>query len=94
MFKAILGEARRRIHWTNVSRKTKVLARQLQPGGLQANTHNPLKSAPHSARTLTVLEFGALSDFDDVTVRIADVTAYLAVLRYRRRDEFGSPTFP
>src|SRR5579872_4377303 len=51
-------------------------------------------SASHPARLLTVCEVGALSDFDDVTVRIADVAAYLAVLRYRFRDELGSPTFP
>src|ERR1051326_2446567 len=43
---------------------------------------------------LTVSEVGALSYFDDIAVRIADVAAYLAVLRYRFRDELGSPTFP
>jgi hypothetical protein len=32
---------------------------------------------------LTVGEIGALSDLDDVTVRIADVAAYLAILRDR-----------
>jgi hypothetical protein len=36
-------------------------------------------------RALTVLEIGALSDLDDVTVRIADVTANLAVLGNRFR---------
>src|ERR1700720_4381230 len=45
-------------------------------------------------RALTVRELGALSDFDDITVRIADVAAYLAVLGDRLRDEFGSSTFP
>src|ERR1700691_4692599 len=45
-------------------------------------------------RALTVLELGALSDLDDITVRIADVAANLAVLWYRFRDEFGSSTFP
>jgi hypothetical protein len=36
-------------------------------------------------RALTVLEIGALSDLDNVTVRIADVTANLAVLGNRFR---------
>jgi hypothetical protein len=47
-----------------------------------------------SGRALTVGEVGALSDFDDIAVRIADVAAYLAVLGYGGRDEFGSSTFP
>jgi hypothetical protein len=37
---------------------------------------------PNSRPALTVLEIRALSDLDDVTVRIADVAAYLAVLGY------------
>src|SRR6516164_6740560 len=52
------------------------------------------KSAAHPGRALTVREFGALSDLDNVTVRITDVAARLAVLGYRFRDEFGSSTFP
>jgi hypothetical protein len=36
-------------------------------------------------QALTVLEIGALSDLDDVTVRIADVAANLAVLGNRFR---------
>ena len=36
-------------------------------------------------RALTVLEIGALSDLDDVTVRIADVAANLTVLGNRFR---------
>ena len=47
-----------------------------------------------SGRALTVLERGALSDLDNVTVRIADVAANLAILGYWRRDELGSSTFP
>src|SRR5436305_9834282 len=43
---------------------------------------------------LTVREIGALPDLDDVTVGIADVAAYLAVVGYGLRDEFRSPTFP
>src|SRR5579859_6312453 len=45
-------------------------------------------------RALTVLEGCALSDLDNVTVRIADVAANLAVLGNRRREELGSPAFP
>src|ERR1700688_3319109 len=45
-------------------------------------------------RALTVLELGALSDLDNITVRIADVAANLAVLGNRFRDELGSSTFP
>ena len=43
---------------------------------------------------LTVDLVGALSDLDDITVRIADVAAYLAVFGYRFRDELRSSTFP
>ena len=46
------------------------------------------------AEPSTVLEVGALSDLDNISVRIADVAARLAVLGYRFRDEFGSSTFP
>jgi len=45
-------------------------------------------------RALTVGEVGALSDLDDIAVRIADVAAYLAVLGDRFCDELGSSTFP
>src|SRR5579862_6622000 len=38
---------------------------------------------------LTVLEGGALSDLDNITVRIADIAANLAVLGYWLRDELG-----
>src|ERR1700684_4412375 len=44
--------------------------------------------------SLTVLEGGALSDLDNITVRIADVAARLAVLGDRFREKLGSPTFP
>jgi hypothetical protein len=47
-----------------------------------------------AGRALTIDLIGTLSDFDDVTVRISDVTADLAVLGYRFGDEFGSSTFP
>jgi hypothetical protein len=52
------------------------------------------KSASRPGGALTVREAGALSDFDDIAVRIADIAAYLAVLGDRRRDELGSSTFP
>src|SRR5579872_5569368 len=45
-------------------------------------------------QALTVFEIGALSNFDNITVRIADVAAYFAVLGDRLRDELGSSTFP
>jgi hypothetical protein len=54
----------------------------------------PFKSESHPGRALTVLELGALSDLDNITVRIADVAANLAVLGYWLRDELGSSTFP
>src|SRR3984893_14458496 len=47
-----------------------------------------------SGRALAVLKRRALSDLDDVTVRIADVAANLAVLGYRRCEELGSSAFP
>src|SRR5580692_11290071 len=43
---------------------------------------------------LAVGEVGALSDLDNITVRIADVAARLAVLGDRLGDELGSSTFP
>src|SRR3954447_1174336 len=43
---------------------------------------------------LTVCELGALPDLDNVTVRIADVAARLAILRDRLGDELGSSAFP
>src|SRR6476660_7994339 len=45
-------------------------------------------------RVLTVCEGCALSNLDDVTVRITDVAARLAVLGDRLRDELRSSTFP
>ena len=48
----------------------------------------------YDGRALTVNKVGALSDLDNVTVRIADVAAYLAVLGDRLGDEFGPSTLP
>jgi hypothetical protein len=45
-------------------------------------------------RASTVRLVGALSDLDDITVRITDVAADLAVLWDWRRDELGSSTLP
>ena len=50
--------------------------------------------ASYPRQALTVGEIGALSDLDNVTVRIADVAANLAVLGDRLGDELGSSTFP
>src|ERR1700687_563273 len=52
------------------------------------------KSASQPARATASREVGTLSDLDNVTVRIADVAANLAVLFLRLRDELGSSTFP
>ena len=49
---------------------------------------------PVPGRGLTVGEVGALSDFDDIAVRIADIAAYLAVLGDWFGDELRSSTFP
>jgi hypothetical protein len=45
-------------------------------------------------RASAVREVGALSDLDNISVRIADVAARLAVFGDRLRDELGSSTFP
>src|SRR5580692_603593 len=47
-----------------------------------------------SSQALTVLQVSALSDLDNITVRIADVAARLAVLGDRLGDEVGSSTLP
>ena len=43
---------------------------------------------------LTVSKVGALSDLDNITVRVADVAADLAILGDRLRNELGASTFP
>jgi hypothetical protein len=53
-----------------------------------------LKSASHPGRALTVRQVRALSDLDNITVRIAYVAANLAVFGYRFRDKLGSSTSP
>ena len=65
-------------------------------GTTNATKHTSVgvKPASHPGRALTVLEGGALSDLDDITVRIADVAARLAVLWYRFRDELSASTLP
>src|ERR1700683_3164668 len=47
-----------------------------------------------ACRALTVCKVCALSDLDKISVRIADIAAYLAVLGYRLGNELGSSTFP
>src|ERR1700735_2166282 len=57
----------------------------------------PLESwAPRisTCAVLTVRDGSALSDLDNIAVRIADVAADLAVLGDRLRDELRSATFP
>ena len=51
-------------------------------------------SASCPGQSLTVRKIRALSDLNNVAVRIADIAANLAVLRDRRSDELGSSTFP
>ena len=48
----------------------------------------------HPGRASGLRGVGGLSDLDNVTVRIADVAANLAVLLLRLGDELGSSTFP
>src|ERR1700722_20199962 len=81
----------------------------MQSGGKPSHSKRSLAAILWSARacsrlssrelaarssSFNILDRGALSDFDNVTVRIAYVAANLAVLWYRRRQEFGSSTFP
>jgi hypothetical protein len=51
-------------------------------------------SGSPAKRASAVREVGALSDLNDISVRIADVTARLAVFGDRLRDELRSSTFP
>ena len=53
-----------------------------------------LNPASHPGLALTVCEVCALSDLDNISVRIADVAANLAVLGNRLRDELGPSTLP
>ena len=73
------------------------------PGGVPVVRANGLGEAkstqrfnlcPVRARALTVGQVSALSDFDDIAVRIADVAAYLAVLGYRLGDKLRASIFP
>ncbi len=57
-------------------------------------TESTVKKPALPGRALTVREVCALSDLDNISVRIADVAARLAVLGDRFRDEFRSSTFP
>jgi hypothetical protein len=57
-------------------------------------THKRLDPHPIRGRALTVRKIRTLSDLDDITVRIADVAANLAVFGYRLRDELRSSTSP
>ncbi len=52
------------------------------------------KKTDHPSPALTVCKVCALSDLDNISVRVADIAARLAVLRDRLRDELRSSTFP
>jgi hypothetical protein len=56
--------------------------------------HKRLNPRSPPGRPLTVREIGALSDLDNITVRIADVATNLAVFGNRFREELGTSTFP
>src|SRR4051812_31186067 len=60
----------------------------------EADPLKAMRAASHPGRASTVGEIGALPDFDNVTVGIANVAAYLSVLGERLRDELGPPIFP
>src|ERR1700761_9031551 len=70
--------------WVMTARCT-VSARQALP-----------RTRKHSYRKVrsTVLEVGALSNLDEISVRVADIAARLAVLGDRLRDELRTATFP
>ena len=55
---------------------------------------DPQNMSSHPCGALTVFERGALSDLDNITVRVADVASDLAVLGDRFSEKFGSPAFP
>src|SRR5579863_9172605 len=62
----------------------------IRAAGIRSTT----TTASYPPRALTVFDGGALPDLDNVTVRIAYVAAYLAVLGDRRCEELGSAAFP
>jgi hypothetical protein len=43
---------------------------------------------------LTVSKVRTLSNLDNITIRIADIAADLAILRDRRRDKLRTPALP
>jgi len=61
------------------------------PGG---NIDSNMIALSHPGRASALREVGALSDLDNVAVRIADAAANLAVLFLRLRYELGSSIFP
>src|ERR1022692_3668158 len=78
----------------SANRGRAVLYRSRQWASTLSGHPQAFKSASRPGRALTVREVGALSDFDNITVRIADVAARLAVLGDRLGDEPPSSTFP
>jgi len=64
------------------------------PSEPTAIVRQAFKLASRPGRALAIRKVGALPDFDNITVRIADVAAYLAIFGDRRGDELGSSTLP
>src|ERR1700733_11328028 len=71
-----------------MSERATVQGKDWQKRDDEAQSRHPIRQA------LTVFEIGALSDLDNVAVRIADVAANLAVFGYGLGEELGSSTFP
>src|ERR1700733_6623926 len=71
-----------------MSERATVQGKDWQKRDDEAQSRHPIR------QTLTVFEIGALSDLDNVAVRIADVAANLAVFGYWLAEELGSATFP
>jgi hypothetical protein len=72
-----------------------IKAIRVNPIGPQHSEMNKTKSkSTHPGQASTVRKICALTNLDDISVRIADVAADLAVLGQRLRDELGSSTFP
>src|SRR5580658_2111271 len=67
-----------------------VIQRRAEGSGYDVSTARRRRLRPAS----TIFDVCALSDLDEITVRIADVTANLAVFGNRLRDELGPPTLP
>src|ERR1700733_8120598 len=70
-----------------MSERATVQGKDWQKRDDEAQSRHPIRQA------LTVFEIGALSDLDNVAVRIADVAANLAVFGYWLAEGLGSAAF-